>query len=57
MVNRTKASQLPLNQDWEDDVPQEVQNAADDYVMCLRKKCSAAEKFNGAKTALIELMK
>lgn len=48
--------QKTLNEDWVDKVPPEVQEAADNYVAAMNRKASATEKFNGAKTALIEVM-
>lgn len=57
VAKKKAGTQLALDDDWSDKVPEDVQNAADEYVASLRKKSSAAEKFNGAKTALIELMK
>lgn len=49
--------QLALNEDWLDKVPAEVQSMADDYVDKLRRKSAAVEKYNAAKTTLIDKMK
>lgn len=56
-LDKKPLRQQKLDDDWEDTVPAEVQSAADEYVGALRKKTAATEKFNGAKTALIDVMK
>lgn len=56
-MEKKPLKQQALNDDWADKVPLQVQEAADSYVAALRSKAKAAEKFAGAKTALIETMK
>jgi hypothetical protein len=43
--------------DWADQVPANVQEAADKYIDTLRRKAAATEKFNAAKHELIDAMK
>ncbi len=40
----------------DDDIPEEVQAAAEEYMKCLRAANKAKEKVNGAKDACIEVM-
>mgnify|MGYP001566533528 CR=1 FL=1 len=40
----------------DDDIPEEVQTAADEYMKCLRAANKAKEKVNGAKETCMEIM-
>ena len=48
--------QPPLDPDWVDEIPEEVQIKVDEYLQCMRAKNKAAEKFRNAKEACQETM-
>lgn len=56
---KKKASRIPAGQlgDWQPEIPEEVQKAADTYDAAHTAKSKAQAKLNTAKDSLIESMK
>ena len=56
-----EAEELPLAQgqlgDWLEEVPEDVQEAADERMRTLRAKNKATEKYNSAQEACMQAMK
>lgn len=50
-------SQPSLNPEWEDQIPEVVQEAADSYLRAMRQKNKFTEQARNAKDKAIELMK
>lgn len=50
-------SQPSLNPEWEDQIPEVVQEAADSYLRAMRQKNKFTEQARAAKEKAIELMK
>ncbi len=59
MAKKKAARAVPAGQlgDWQDEIPEEVQSAADAYDAAHTAKSKAAAKLNTAKDSLIESMK
>lgn len=56
MAKKTKVPDGQLA-DWQEEVPEAVQDAVDEYVKSLRIKNKATEKLNSRKEVVIETMK
>ena len=53
----SKAKQLALHEDWEEKIPEEVQEKADEFVSAMAKKSSATDKCALTREELISQMR
>lgn len=53
----TRSEQPPLDPDWEEQIPEPVADAVDEYVKAMRAKNKATAKETSAKETCIEAMR